>query len=169
MRPFLKKALRILKYAKPHWKIVVSLLLVSLFLSVLGLVNPYLLKILIDDVLINKDIVLLFWLMIVFILIFIVESAAQIYYSYETKALGERIVLDVKTELFNHIERMDMQFHERKKIGDTLTRIDSDVYGIDSFIGIAVQDIILNLLASIAILIVCFNLNWKVTLTSLIF
>src|SRR3989338_3198975 len=130
------KALRVLGYAKPYWHRVLWLFLLSLVLVVLSLVGPYLVKILIDDVLVNKNLKLLLAPMLIFLGIFLLKSLIQIYYSYQAQALEERIVLDVKTDLYAHLEQLDLGFFYTRKLGDILTRMDDDVYGIQNFINI---------------------------------
>jgi len=158
------KAVRVLRYARQYWHRVLWLFCLSLILVILALVGPYLVKILIDDVLVNKNLTLLVALMLIFVGIFFVKSLIQIYYNYQTEALEERIVLDVKTQLYGHLEMLDLGFFYSRKLGDILTRMDDDVYGIQNFI-----NILMNVLTAVAILIVCLHLNWRVTLASLTF
>ncbi|MDO8643266.1 MAG: ABC transporter ATP-binding protein [Candidatus Woesearchaeota archaeon] len=164
---FLVKAWRILRYAKPYWHMVLLLFIITALLSILSLAGPYLVKILLDDILPYKNVGLLLQLMSIFILIFVVKTLVGIWHSYQTTRLVETMVLDVKTELFAHVEDLDLSFYHSKSVGDILYRLDEDVYSIDSFINLIVDMLLLNLLTAIFILIICFNLNWKVTVMSL--
>lgn len=166
---FGKKALRIMRFAVPYWGLILWLFIISIFLTGLSLVSPYLVKILIDDVLIHKDFNLLYYLMLLFIALFFLKSFVQIYTSYQTTLLAENIINDVKTKLFNHLENLDLGFFYSKKIGDILVRLEDDVYGIESFIGIVIDSILMNVLTTIFILGICLYLNWQVTLASLTF
>ncbi len=164
---FLKKSWRILKYAKPYKSMVAGLFIITGLLSLLSLAGPYLVKILLDDILPYKNAGLLLQLMAIFILIFVVRTLVGIWHSYQTTKLVENMVLDVKTELFKHIEDLDLGFYHSRTVGDILYRLDEDVYSIDSFIDIVIDVILLNLMTAVFILIICLNLNWKVTLMSL--
>lgn len=164
---FLAKSWRILRYAKPYSHMVILLFVITGLLSILSLAGPYLVKILLDDILPYKSLGLLLQLMSIFILIFVVKTLVGIWHSYQTTKLVENMVLDVKTELFKHIEDLDLGFYHSKSVGDILYRLDEDVYSIDSFIDLVIDTILLNVLTAIFILIICFNLNWKVTLMSL--
>ncbi len=164
---FLAKSWRILRYAKPYSHMVILLFVITGLLSILSLAGPYLVKILLDDILPYKSFGLLLQLMSIFILIFVVKTLVGIWHSYQTTKLVENMVLDVKTELFKHIEDLDLGFYHSKSVGDILYRLDEDVYSIDSFIDLVIDTILLNVLTAIFILIICFNLNWKVTLMSL--
>lgn len=166
---FWKKAKRILAYAKPYWKIVSVLLVITGVLSLLSLAGPYLVKILLDVIIPQKNTALLIQLMSLFILIFVVKTLVGIWHSYQTTKLVENMILDVKTELFNHLENLDLSFYHTTKVGDILYRLDEDVYSIDSFIDILVDDFLLNLMTAVFILIICLRLSWKVTVISLTF
>ena len=158
-----------MKFASPYWGLISWLFIIAIFLTALSLVSPYLVKILIDDILIRKDYNLLYYLMTLFIALFFLKSFVQIYTSYQTTLLAENIVFDVKSKLFQHLENLDLGFFYSKKIGDILIRLDDDVYGIESFIGIMIDSILMNVLTTIFILSICLYLNWQVTLSSLLF
>ncbi|MBI2147856.1 ABC transporter ATP-binding protein [Candidatus Woesearchaeota archaeon] len=169
LRRFIKKTIRVLKYVAPQKNLAILLFVITAFLSLVSLVNPYLVKILLDDVLPNKDTTLLLGLMGVFIFIFIIQSLIEIYHSYKTTMFVENVILGVKTQLFEHLENLDMSFYHAKKVGDILYRLDNDVYSIDDFTNIIVNEIVLNLLTGVFILIICLQLSWKVTVISLFF
>ena len=164
---FLAKSWRIMRYAKPYSHMVILLFVITGLLSILSLAGPYLIKILLDDILPYKSLGLLLQLMSIFILIFVIKTLVGIWHSYQTTKLVENMVLDVKTELFQHIEDLDLGFYHSKSVGDILYRLDEDVYSIDSFIDLIIDTVLLNVLTAIFILIITFNLNWKVTLMSL--
>lgn len=168
-RAFLDKAVRILSYAKPYWKTLILLLVISIGLSAISVVNPYLIKLLIDDILIAKNYSLLVALMLVFVFIFFLKTIVGIFHSYKSQWLAENIVLGVKRKLFSHLERLDLNFFSKKKLGDILVRLDDDVYSIEDFIGILIDDILMNVLTGSFILGICLYLNWKVTLSALCF
>ena len=145
------------------------LFILSVILSAFNVINPYLVKILIDDILIAKNYKLLVALMSFFIFVFIIRTVIGIFHAYQAVALEENIVLDVKKDLFQHLEQLDMQFYHKRKIGDILTRLADDVYSIESFLGILIDQILMNVLMGGFILAICLHLNWRVTLASLTF
>ena len=168
-KKFLKKAIRIVRYAKPFWKIFLVLFIITIVLSLLEIVNPYLIKILIDDIFIAKNYGLLVTLMLFFVFIFFLKTIVGIFFAYQAEKLEENVVLSVKRQLFAHLEKLDMGFFYNKQLGDILVRLDDDVYGIESFIGILIDDILMNVLTGTFILVICFMINWKVTLSCLAF
>ncbi|MBD3259965.1 hypothetical protein GF371_05055, partial [Candidatus Woesearchaeota archaeon] len=168
-KSFFKKAIRIISYARPFWKMFLLLFIITIILSLLEIVNPYLIKILIDDIFIAKNYGLLVALMLFFIFIFFLKTIVGIFFSYQAEKLEENVVLGVKRQLFKHLEKLDLGFFYTKQLGDILVRLDEDVYGIESFIGILIDDILMNVLTGTFILVICFLINWKVTLSCLAF
>ncbi|MBW3012699.1 ABC transporter ATP-binding protein/permease [Candidatus Woesearchaeota archaeon] len=166
---FFKKAIRIVSYARPFWKIFLMLIIITIVLSLLEIVNPYLIKILIDDIFIAKNYGLLVALMLFFIFVFFLKTIVGIFFSYQAEKLEENVVLGVKRQLFKHLEKLDLGFFYTKQLGDILVRLDEDVYGIESFIGILIDSILMNVLTGTFILVICFLINWKVTLSCLAF
>ncbi|MBW3011079.1 ABC transporter ATP-binding protein/permease, partial [Candidatus Woesearchaeota archaeon] len=166
---FINKTYRVLRFARPYWKTMIVLFIISVGLSAISIVNPYLIKILIDDIFIAKNYGLLVALMLVFVFIFFLKTIVGIYHSYKSQWLAENIVLGVKQRLFEHLERLDLGFFSRKKLGDILIRLDDDVYGVEDFIGILIDDILMSVLTGSFILGICLYLNWKVTLSALCF
>ncbi len=164
---FWKKVGRVFSYALPFWKLFVVLVILSAIISGIELVNPYLIKLLLDDVLIGGDYVMLVLLMIIFVVTFFFKSLVGIWFSYKAEQLEENVVLNVKKDLFTHVESLDTGFIEKKQLGDVVRRLDEDVYSIEDMIGIFIDNILMNSLTGIFILAVCLSLNWKVTLASL--
>ncbi len=167
LQRFFHKVSRIMYYAKPQWKLCVWLFFLTGFLSLLGLVGPYMVKILLDDVIPSGDVGLLFNLVAVFILIFVVKGVLGVYHSYKTTQFVENLIFRVKTQLFSHMENLDMSFFHSKKVGDMLYRLDEDVYSMDDVLNIIVNVILLESMTAIFILLICLQLSWQVTVASL--
>ena len=164
---FWKKIGRIFSYARPFWKLFAVLFTLSAILSGIELINPYLIKLLLDDVLIGGDYVMLVLLMFIFVITFFFKSIVGIWFNYKAEQLEENVVLNVKKDLFTHVESLDTGFIEKKQLGDVVRRLDQDVYSIEDMIGIFIDNIVMNSLTGIFILAVCLSLDWKVTLASL--
>ena len=93
MKRLPKNWIRIARYAKPYWKLVVLVMILSITTSLLYLVNPYLIKIFIDDVLIPKKISLLWVLLALFLLVEVVISVLGIVFAYTQRSLKENVIL----------------------------------------------------------------------------
>lgn len=167
-RIFYRKALRIFKFFKPYWKMWLFLFLLSLFISMLGLANPLIIRFLIDRVLIAKSYELLTAVMVLFIALTLVGTGIRIATRYFYRKLELSMLYDVRNKLFEHLEHLDVGFFQRKKTGDLLTRLGSDISGIEEFISLVFNGFLANLLSFISIFSISLYLNWKITLMALI-
>ncbi len=167
VKRFSQKALRIFSFFRPYWKMWLLLFFVSLLLSALGLANPLIMKFLIDNVLIAKNYPLLRLLMLVFIGITLVSTGVRILVRYAYAKLELSILYDVRNKLFAHIEMMGPGFFEKEKIGDLLTRLGSDITGIEEFISLVFNGFIANIFSLIALLSISLYLNWEITVIAL--
>lgn len=165
---FYRKTLRIFRFFKPYWKMWFFLFLFSLFISALGLVNPLIVRFLIDHVLIGKSYELLTAVMLLFIVITLIGTGIRIATRYFYRKLELSILYDVRNKLFEHLEHLDIGFFQRKKTGDLLTRLGSDISGIEEFISLMFNGLIANLLSLISILFISLYLNWQLTLMALV-
>jgi ABC-type multidrug transport system fused ATPase/permease subunit len=164
----LKKVRRILSYFKPFWKNWILIFCLSLFLSGLTLINPLIIKFLIDDVLTAKNFMLLTLLMLFFIGINIISTVIKIITSYYSQKLSQGISYNVRNQLFEHLESLHLGFFFQKEVGDILTRLSEDVNGIEQFVSMIFNRTISNIYTLIIILIICLVLNWKLTVITLL-
>ncbi|MFO7872191.1 MAG: ABC transporter ATP-binding protein [Candidatus Undinarchaeales archaeon] len=158
-----------MSYSKAHkWNFVV-LFILTILISGIALVNPYLVKILIDDVLLSQNFDLFFLILLVFLGMFVVGSLINIALNYVSTKLTANLVLDVKKDLFEHLENLHLGFYHSKKVGDILSRLNDDVYGVEAFLKTVINEVLLDLLMGGFILAMCLKLNAKVTGVALLF
>lgn len=167
IKAFLIKAARIISYFRPYWKQWLVLFVIANFYTAVGLVNPIIVKILIDNVLINKDYFLLNFIMAFFIAVALVGGALGTFSRYYYRRLSLNLLFDVRNELFQHLERLDMGFFREKKVGDMLSRLTSDVGGIEEFVSLIFNTLIINVLTVIFIFIVSAYLHLHLTLVAM--
>lgn len=168
VKKFWRKVLRIFIFFKPYWKVWIFLFCVSLLLSALGLANPLIIKFLIDNVLVTKNYALLQLLMLVFTGLTLVSTGVRIVVRYAYAKLELSVLYDVRNTLFGHIEAMGPKFFEQKKVGDLLTRLGSDISGIEEFISLVFNGFIANSFSLIALFSISLYLSWKITVITLV-
>lgn len=139
-----------------------------MLVSALGLANPLIVRFLIDRVLIAKNYELLRALMLLFVVLTLLATAARVVTRYFYRKLELSILYDVRNKLFAHLETLDVGFFQRKKTGDLLTRLGTDISGIEEFISLVFNGFLANFLSFIFILGIVLYLNWKITLLALI-
>ena len=155
---------RLLSYLKAH-KLRIALAAIGLgFASALSLVFPAVIQRVIDSVFTDADIALLDGITLALLAVFVFRSLASFVQNYNLGYVGEKIVADMRCELYAHFQTLSLQFYADRRVGELISRISSDVTvvrtvltgNISAFLGQA-----LTLVGSVAIM---FYLNWRLTL-----
>ena len=156
-------------YIKPYYKKIAFVLLLLPLGSLAFSVQPVLIQKAIDGPLKNGDFQLLTNYVIFFALIVCLSILLQIFQTYYINKLGQCIVADIRTALFEHLEALPMSYFDKTPVGRSVTRITSDVENLaESFAGgliVTVIDLV-NILGIVAFM---SYLNFKLTLVVLIF
>ncbi|MFA6014161.1 MAG: lipid A export permease/ATP-binding protein MsbA [Gallionellaceae bacterium] len=160
--------LRLLGYVKPYWKIFsVSILGIAVSAATEPML-PALLKPFLDGTFVNKDDAVLHWAPILILVIFFVRGVASFLGSYAIHWVGNKLVMDLRNEMFNKLISLPTRFYDDNATGKLISKITYDVTNVTaaatSVVTITIRDsiIILGLLGWL------FYLDWKLTLLSLI-
>ncbi len=179
----LKTQLRLLRYVLPHWR-ELKMILITMALAIgVDVLQPWPMKILVDDILgkqrapewLNRMIValpgpagdggLLLWVCIGTVLIYVLHTVVSMANTYATVGLGRRMTYNLGADLFLHLQRLSLKFHSRQPVGDTIMRINEDAYCVQTL----VTGAMLPLLQAIISLVTMFFIMWRIepTLTAL--
>ena len=118
---------RLLGYVKPYKHFVIFAILMNIIVAALGPIRPYLTKIAVDDYIAQSD---YNGLMIISLLLFgslLFQAVVQYFLTYFTQYLGQKTLYDLRTQIFNHIQKLALKFFDRTPIGRLVTRATNDV------------------------------------------
>ena len=118
---------RLLGYVKPYKHFVIFAILMNIIVAALGPIRPYLTKIAVDDYIANSD---YNGLLIISLALFgslIFQAVIQYFLTYFTQYLGQKTLYDLRTQIFNHIQKLALKFFDRTPIGRLVTRATNDV------------------------------------------
>ena len=118
---------RLLGYVKPYKNYVIFAILLNVIVAGLGPVRPLLTKIAIDDYIAKSD---FHGLMVIGLLMFgslFVQAVIQYFLTYYTQYLGQKTLYDLRTQIFNHIQKLALKFFDKTPIGRIVTRATNDV------------------------------------------
>ena len=159
---------RLTPFVSPFLSRLVLVFALSLFGTVLGLLWPIFTKILIDDVLLAKNLRLLWILSGVMVVVtalgYIVGAINRYYYTQVTA----RILFSLREYLFSHLQSLSLTFHSRVKVGDVLTRLNTDISEVQSVLTDAAFAFITNILVLLATVGFLLWLDWRLFLVSLL-
>jgi ABC-type bacteriocin/lantibiotic exporter with double-glycine peptidase domain len=168
LRSTLSRFRRLLPFVAPFFSRLILVFGLSLFGTILGLLWPIFTKILIDDVLLAKNLHLLWILSGVMILVtaagYLVGAINRYYYTQVTA----RILFSLREYLFSHLQSLSLRFHSRVRIGDILARLNTDISEVQSVLTDAAFAFITNILVLVATVGFLLWLDWRLFLVSLI-
>jgi ATP-binding cassette subfamily B protein/subfamily B ATP-binding cassette protein MsbA len=178
----LRRQARLLRYAKPHWRALVLLTLTMLVDVGLDLLRPWPLKLVIDNVLghhatprLLTSILpgsasphgLLAWAAGATVAIFLLGTASTTFYNYFSLRIGQRMVFELASDLFAHLQRLSLIFHSRRPLGDTIQRVTGDSYCVSTLVTDALIPAVQALVMLGAMFVVMWSLQPTLTLVAL--
>jgi len=159
---------RVLDYAKPYRFHILGMLVLILLTSALGLISPLILRELIDKTLPEKDLNKLVFLAFALLVVPILKGALGIIQRRLNAMVGEGVIYDLRVALYARLQSMSLHFFKHTRLGELISRLNNDVIGAQNAISNTIVNLVTNIIQAIAILIVLFNLEWRLTLVSII-
>jgi len=178
------KGFQLTSLLRPHLKLLVIGFLGVVGEGVTNLLEPWPLKIVLDNVLRSKPAEgwLNTWILASFgndklgvlkfsalsvLAIAIVGAGCSYVEKYVTTSVGQWVTHDLRRTLYSHIQRLSLAYHDHKQTGDLISRVTGDIDAIQSFIVSGLLDAMINSLTLAGMLGVMLYLNWKFTLIAL--
>lgn len=157
---------RVFRYALPYRIQIFTTLLLILAHTALTVVNPLIMRDLIDRTIPQKDLQRLLLLALAMLLLPAINGFLNIYQRRFTASIGEGVIYDLRVALFAALQRMSLRFFTNTKVGELMSRLNNDVIGAQNAISNTIVGIVTNLLQSIVVLSVMLSLEWRLTLLS---
>lgn len=155
---------RLLAYIRPYrWAVVVAVVLL-LVLSLLHIATPYLIQVAIDDYITPGNLDGLGLLTLVFVGVLVLSSAVQFAQTWLTAWLGQKVLDDIRTQVFTHIQKLHLGFFDRNPVGRLLTRVTNDVNTLNEMFSSGVVTIIGDIFTLILIVGALLYYNWQLAL-----
>lgn len=173
-RSVLKKRLgkglvrRILGYARPYKVIVIALLVTLVFAAVLTVAQPLLFRRIIDKGVSVGDSSVVTNTAILIAILAILDAVLGLVGRWFSARIGEGLIFDLRTQVFDHVQRQSIAFFTRAQTGALISRLNSDVIGAQQAFTSTLSGVIGNLISLTIVLVTMFILSWQVTLTSLV-
>ena len=158
---------RLFIFCKPFITTFYLLIFLTLLLSVLGPIRPYLTQIIIDDYVLLNDLEGLKGMIFLLFFLLIINAIIMYFHTYLSGWLGQNIIKNIRVKLFSHMQSFKLKFFDKTPIGRVVTRNVSDIETIADIFGQGVAAIIGDILLLFGIVFLMFLLNWKLTLISL--
>ena len=159
---------RIVGYARPYRLHLTVFLLATAVDAVITVVNPLLLREIIDRGILPRDerVVVLVAVAVAAVAVF--DAFLGFAIRWFSARIGEGLIYDLRTQVFDHVQRQPIAFFTRTQTGSLVSRLDGDVVGAQQAITSTLSGVISNLLSLIAILVILFYLSWLVSVIALV-
>uniref|UniRef100_UPI00036E69C0 ABC transporter ATP-binding protein n=1 Tax=Nocardiopsis halophila TaxID=141692 RepID=UPI00036E69C0 len=168
-RPFSKEAIRrIIGFARPHRARLVAFLLFSVALAVLAVATPVLAGRVVNAIIAGEDLSLVMGLSGLIALIALGEAAFGLLNRWLSAGLGEGLILDLRTAVYDHVQRMPVAFFTRTRTGALVSRLNNDVIGAQRAFSDVLSGVVSNLVTLLLTLAVMVSISWQITLLSLV-
>jgi ATP-binding cassette subfamily B protein len=159
---------RIFAYAAPYRNSLVLFLITVVIDAVLVISSPLLLKRLIDEGVIPGNPGLVTQLAFLVGVIAIADAIFSMVGRWFSARIGEGLIFDLRTQVFNHIQRQSIAFFTRTQTGALISRINSDVIGAQQAFTTTLSGLISNVLTLVLVVGTMLTLSWKITVLSLV-
>ena len=144
--------------------VIAAVILVSVSI---GVVNPILLKLVIDNLLGPKDLQLLYLQCGLMIVLPFISSGLGVWQSYLSNVVGQRVMDDLRLALYTHLQWMPLRFFTETRTGEIQSRIGNDVNGVQSVVTDTAASLLSNFATVATTVIAMLILDWRLTILSL--
>ena len=158
---------RIAAFFGPYRAQVGIVLGAILLTSLIGLVNPILLKLLIDEAIPKLDFGLLNLFVGLMIVLPIVSGLIGVGQSYLNNVIGQSVMQDLRTALYAHLQKMPLRFFTETRTGEIQSRLANDVGGIQSVVTDTAASVTSNIAIALSTVVAMFLIDWRLTVLSL--
>ncbi|WP_225994667.1 ABC transporter ATP-binding protein [Streptomyces sp. SS1-1] len=168
-RPFSRVTLRrIAAFARPHRRRIALFVVLGVLTALLAVATPVLAGDVVDTIVRGGDEGTVVRLALLIALIAVAEAALGILGRRLSARLGEGLILDLRTAVFDHVQRMPVAFFTRTRTGALVSRLNNDVIGAQRAFSNTLSGVVSNLVTLVLTLAVMLTLSWQITLLSLV-
>jgi ATP-binding cassette, subfamily B, multidrug efflux pump len=157
---------RLLRYLRPYKAQVAVALAAIISGSVLQLAQPYLMKLAIDRYIATRDFGGVDRIAIAYFFILIASFALEYVQTWMLQMTGQRIMYDMRLQIYEHLQRIDLQFYDRNPVGRLMTRVTTDVDVLNDMFTAGVVSIFGDVFTLVGIMIVLVTMDWRLALVT---
>lgn len=155
---------RMVGFLRPYISRLIFALVATVISAILSLVFPIVIQEVVDSVLTKGDIELLDQVTLLLLGVFFFRSVTSLLQTYYLNWIGERIVTDVREQLFNHLQHLSIRFYTQIRTGELISRLSNDVTVMRSVLTGNLNTLIQQSLITVGAIIIMLNLNWRLSL-----
>ncbi|TDT33869.1 ABC transporter ATP-binding protein [Naumannella halotolerans] len=168
-RPFSAATLgRILEFARPHRRLLIGFLIVGVATAVTAVATPVLAGRIVDAITAGGPSAMIIGLAALIAVIAVAEAGLGTFGRWLSSRLGEGLIFDLRTAVFDHVQTMPVAFFTRTRTGALVSRLNNDVIGAQRAFSSTLSGVVTNAVTVLLTLIVMVGVSWQLTLLSLV-
>ncbi len=162
-----KLLLRILSYLKPYWIQFIFVFVAILLSATVGLLPSIITGRIVDQALVGEDLALLIRLLLMAFFALTISQLIGVLESYINSWISQRIIFDMKNQMYRHLQYMPHSFFTTEKQGDIITRMNTDISGVSTVISGTLSSIVSNTATVVTTLVALFSMSWQLALVGI--
>lgn len=173
-KPFNWKQLtRLISYMKPYAKQMIPLVVVLMIIgTITKLAVPYLTGAAIDQAIApekgSPSLSMLYKITITVLVLYIIQYITGIFRIKYTNIIGQRVIYDLRADLFRHIQRLSFNFYDKRPAGSVLVRVTNDVNSLQDLFTNGVVNLLIDCVQLAGIVVILLLINWKLGLAVIV-
>lgn len=168
-----KQFTRLFGYMKPYARQMLPLVSIMMVLgTITKLTVPFLTSLAIDKAIAPKDghpsLTLLYTLTASVVVLYLIQWIAGVYRIKYTNVIGQRVIYDLRSDLFRHIQKLSFNFFDKRPAGSVLVRVTNDINSLQDLFTNGVVNLMIDCVQLLGIMVILLLLNWKLGLAVMI-
>ncbi|MGH9687680.1 MAG: ABC transporter ATP-binding protein [Candidatus Acidiferrales bacterium] len=159
---------RMLRFSRPYAGLLGIFMVVVIVDATVGVVNPFIYKDIINDGILKSNIPLIAELALLAGILGAFDAGLGLAQSYLAATVGSRIVLSLRSKLFEHVQKMPLAFFTRTQTGALVSRLNTDVSGARTAFTDILSNVVGNLITVVLVFGAMFLLSWRITLAAMV-
>ncbi|MGI4806105.1 MAG: ABC transporter ATP-binding protein [Janthinobacterium lividum] len=159
---------RVLQYVRPYRQQFLWAAFLTVLMAAISPIRPYLIQVTVDKFILTSNFNGLLYMSLLMFGLLVLQSGVQYFQTYLTNALGQSVILQLRTDVFNHITQLRLKYFDHTPIGVLITRSVSDLETIADIFSEGLISIIGDMLQLIALIGIMLYTDWRLTLITLI-
>jgi ATP-binding cassette subfamily B protein len=159
---------RIIGYARPYRRELTLFLMLNAIAAATVVTGPLLFKAIIDRGIVPGDVSVVTWLAVGVAALALLEAVLSLAQRWFSARIGEGLIFDLRTQVFDHVQRMPVAFFMRAQTGSLVSRLNTDVIGAQRALTTTLSSVVSNVISLVLVLVAMLWLSWQVTLIALV-
>jgi ATP-binding cassette, subfamily B, bacterial len=161
-------ARRIFEFARPHRRKLIGFIVLSVAGAALAVATPVLAGRVVDAIVAGSEPRVVVLLALVIAGVAVLDAAMGLVTRWLSSSIGEALILDLRTAVFDHVQRMPIAFFTRTRTGALVSRLNNDVIGAQRAFSSTLSGVVGNLVMLVLTLVVMLGISWRVTLLAMV-